>query len=450
MPESLGQPDQPGTGLLPAGTMIGGRYRVQRFLGEGEHKRSYLAQDTHLGRKVALGLMKTGESAAAVPEWQALVQVGGHDNIVTLYDRDRWGRTDYLVFEYLPRGTLRDCLAKRAERGEPFPADEVKLLGRQLVRALAHIHARGIVHRGISPAKIWLDERGMAHLGDFDTAVRRGTPQDDAITADEYTAPELRAGGAADERSDLYAMGAVLYEVLTLRRPGPAGETSVSRSLAELRPEVPLRLRLLVSRLLEEARERRPQSAEDVLHELRRTPDEVLEELRRIRESADGGSRSASEKFILGSNEAWISTLPFPLASILWLYIAEPDQAGKADLALKFFEALGEFAVTVLLSAGIADQEFFDTHKARWFDGMDGRAPVKLNRATMGAWTELCGRLAATGREMLSGDSKQVDRYLALFGASDTELIEALTAETLHKILSLDPPVKSPSMPAFK
>jgi hypothetical protein len=53
----------------------------------------------------------------------------------------------------------------------------------------------------------------------------------------------------------------------------------------------------------------------------------------------------------------------------------------------------------------------------------------------MGAWTELCGRLAATGREMLSGDSKQVDRYLALFGASDTELIEALTAETLHKIL---------------
>lgn len=436
MPEPLDQSDSPGTDPLPAGTRFAGRYCVSRLLHEGERKRTYLAADTNLGRRVSLAIFKTGEVAATLPEWEALAQVGGHDNIVTLYDRGRCGGTDYLVFEYLPRGTLRDYLARRGERGKPLAADEVKRLGRQLARALAHIHARGVIHRCISPANIWLDERGMAHLGDFGTAaVRRDAPHDGAVTADGYTAPELRAGEAGDERSDLYAMGAVLYEALILHRPPPAGETSVSRSLTQLRPEVPLRLRLLVSQLLEEAREQRPRSAEEVLHELRRTPDETLDELRRIPDSTHDEFRPASEELILGSDEAWISTLPFPLASILWLYLAEPDQTGKTDLALKFFEALAEFAVTILLSAGIANPEFFEMHKAEWFGKEGGRGPMRLNRGSMGAWTELAGRLAATGRGVLSGDSKEVARYLALFGASDTELIEALTAERLHKIL---------------
>src|SRR5579859_1621697 len=105
---------------LVGGSVFAGRYRIKSFLGEGDRKRTYLAEDRLMGRVVALSVIKPA-AAQADPEGtgrevKALVQAGNHDNIVTLYDRGSAEGADYLVFEYLSNGTLRDYLAKCSKR----------------------------------------------------------------------------------------------------------------------------------------------------------------------------------------------------------------------------------------------------------------------------------------------------------------------------------------------
>jgi serine/threonine protein kinase len=400
------------------GSLFAGRYRILGPLGEGKRKRTYLAEDEKLGRKVALALIKpTAECgpSQAMQEWQALAQTGNNDNIVTLFDRGTSAGTDYMVFVYLAGGTLRDHLRKRAEKNTPFSADEIMRLGRQLGRALCHVHKSGLIHRDVAPANVRLDERWEARLGDFDSAIGRDSAQGcdpRPVTTEGYAAPEQLAGGQADERSDLYSLGAVLYEAATFQRPPGTGTAETAKSFAALRPDLPRKLGTIISRLLALSPGERPTSAE-----------EVVDALRPARNPLD-------------SDEAWISTLPFPLASILWLYLAEPEPGAKVDFLLKFFEGLAQFATTVQLSACKSDHDFFDKNRADWFKGdseAGGRLDLRL--ATFGTWVELSKRLAFTGRHMLAHHGEQTERYLRLFSASDTELIEALTSTELNKIL---------------
>jgi hypothetical protein len=370
-----------------------------------------------LGRKVALAVIKqTAERSpsSTVQEWQALAQTGNNDNIVTLYDRGTSDGTDYMVFVYLAGGTLREQVRKRANKGTPFSADEIMRLGRQVARALSHVHKNGLIHRDVAPANIWLDERGEARLGDFDSAIGRDTEQDcdaQTVTTEGYAAPEQIPGGRADERSDLYALGAVLYEAATFQRPPGTGATETAKSFAALRPDLPRKLGTIIRRLLALPPEDRPTSAE-----------EVVDALKPARNPLD-------------SDEAWISTLPFPLASILWLYLAEPEPGAKVDFLLKFFEGLAQFAATVQLSAGKSDHAFFEENRADWFKANSERhGALGLRLATFGTWVELSKRLAITGRHMLADHAEEAERYLRLFSAADTELVEALSSTELNEI----------------
>ena len=410
----------PGVASEPSvkiGATFAGRYRILGPLGEGNRKRTYLAEDTMLGRKVALALIKqTAECSPSptVQEWQALAQTGNNDNIVTLYDRGTSDGADYMVFVYLAGGTLREQLRKRAEKGTPFSADEIMRLGRQVARALSHVHKNGLIHRDIAPANIWLDERGEARLGDFDSAIGRDIEQDcDArtVTTEGYAAPEQIAGGRADARSDLYALGAVLYEAATFQRPPGTGATETAKSFAVLRPDLPRKLGTIICRLLALPPEDRPTSAE-----------EVVDTLKPARNPLD-------------SDEAWISTLPFPLASILWLYLAEPEPGAKVDFLLKFFEGLAQFAATVQLSAGKSDHAFFEKNRVDWFKANSERhGALDLRLATFGTWVELSKRLAITGRHMLADHGEEAELYLRLFSAADTELVEAVSSTELNQI----------------
>jgi serine/threonine protein kinase len=124
---------------LPANSVFAGRYRIVGLLGEGDRKRTYLAEDTVVPRRVALALVKPTAGHADPDgtrrEAEALAKAGTHDNVVTLHDSGIVDGTEYLVFDYLPGGTLREYLAKRRERGKPLSPDEVMQLGRQLARA---------------------------------------------------------------------------------------------------------------------------------------------------------------------------------------------------------------------------------------------------------------------------------------------------------------------------
>jgi hypothetical protein len=404
---------------LTRGLVFAGRYKIKSFLGEGDRKRTYLAEDKLLGRVVALSVIKPA-AAQADPkgtrrEVKALVQAGNHDNIVTLYDQGSAEGADYLVFEYLPNGTLRDYLGKCAKRGKPMPIEDVTQLGRQLARALSHVHDQRLIHRDVAPANVWLDQRRVAHLGDFDSAISLADPQVHGslpLTTEAYAAPEELAGQHLDERSDLYSLGAVLYEALAGERPPRVPDRQLAKRLAALKPDIPHKLSITICRLLAASPDDRPSRAGDVLQALKQThitsPDLLT----------------------------WAETLPFPLASILWHYDAEPEPGTKVDYLLKFFEALAQLAATIQLSAYMSDPAFFDAHQSAWLGGgTDGRKPVDLRRASFGAWVELCERLAETGRELLANDNGASSHYLQLFAASDPALPEALASGDLIKLL---------------
>jgi hypothetical protein len=399
--------------------VFAGRYKIKSVLGEGDRKRTYLAEDKLLGRVVALSVIKPA-SAQADPEGtgrevKALVQAGNHDSIVTLYDRGSAEGADYLVFEYLSNGTLRDYLAKCAKRGKPMPVEDVMQLGRQLARALSHVHDHGLIHRDVAPANVWLDHRRVAHLGDFDSAISLADPQAPGglpLTTEVYAAPEELAGQQVDERSDLYSLGAVLYEALTGERPPRVPDGGVAKRLARVRPDIPHGLSTTICRLLAASPDDRPSRADDVLQALKQTHGTALDLL------------------------AWAETLPFPLASILWHYDAEPEPGTKVDYLLKFFEALAQLAATIQLSACMSDPAFFDAHKVAWFGGgTEGRKPIDLRRASFGVWVELSERLAETGRELLANDNGGSNHYLQIFAASDPTLPEVLASRDLTKLL---------------
>jgi serine/threonine protein kinase len=247
-------------------SLIDGRYRVVRLLGKGERKQTYLARDTKAKRDVAIAFMTSdADPQATEQEVEMLGRPSHHPYIVTLYESEP---PRYLVFEYLPGGELRDYCQKLQSQGKQMPLPEFFRLARQLCRALAHIHEHGIIHRDVSMSNIWLDERGNAHLGDFDTAISVDDPDPASVstTLEGYPAPELLSGNAVDVRADLYSVGAVLYEALVGASPSaPPPITPPSR----LRNDLPAGLERLILSMLSPEREHRPPNANAILEELR-------------------------------------------------------------------------------------------------------------------------------------------------------------------------------------
>ena len=232
-------------------TLAGGRYTFERHLGSGGMASVWLARDETLHREVAIKLM--ADTLADDERWlarfkrEARAAAGlSHPHIVKVFDFGLEEHRPYLVMAHVPGGSLRDRLQ---DGGEPPDAER---LARELLGALAHVHAAGIVHRDVKPGNILLDEHGSAQLTDFGIA----RPQDaTAMTQTgmvmgtiRYLAPEVAEGGPATERSDLYSAGGVIREV--------AGE------------DPPARLRELLDALTDDDPERRPSSAEDALARL--------------------------------------------------------------------------------------------------------------------------------------------------------------------------------------
>ncbi len=400
------------------GTVIAGRYRLAHLLGEGDRKRTYLAEDTLLaGRQVALALVKP-EAAGSDPhgtmrEVAAICRIGNHDNIVTLYDQGTAEGTEYLVFEYLSGGDLRDYLAERKRKHEPLSADEVRKLGRQLARALMQVHNSGLLHRDVAPANIWLDERGVPHLGDFDSAIPKSSAGETALppTTEAYAAPEQIAGELIDERTDLYSLGAVLYEALTGESPRKARKMVVAPKA--IRPDTPQDLSAIIGKLMAVRPEDRPASAEQLLEALK----------------PPSAQRRPEGLF------PWAESLPFPLASILWQYDAESDPRPKVDHLLNFFEALAQFRAIFLLSGFMTDHVLLDGYKPAWFGPGGGSRPMDLETAPgFGVWVELSERLSQTARSMLT-EQESAERCYALFAAQDRELVNAMTMRELSGLL---------------
>jgi serine/threonine protein kinase len=209
------------------GSVLGHRYRLMRRLGTGGMAAVWLAQDERLGREVAVKILSDALAGdrAYRPRFEREARVAArfaHSGLVGIHDYGTEAGRPYLVME-LVRG---DTLADRVAAGEADKLDHAGL-ARELLGALAYMHAAGVVHRDLKPGNILLAEDGRAQLTDFGIA----QPEDATALTEtgkvvgtlSYLAPEVRRGGRATPRSDLYALGVVLRESGAERDPALAG-----------------------------------------------------------------------------------------------------------------------------------------------------------------------------------------------------------------------------------
>ena len=278
--------------FVPRGATVtafaSGRYVVRRLLGEGGQKVVYLVHDEVLDRDCALSMVKSellepDDLERLRREAQAMARLGAHSNIVSVFDFGDEDGKPYLVCEYVPAGELRRHLRDAAA---PLPLERALAIAADIARALTVAHGRGVIHRDIKPANVWLCEDGSAKLGDFGLAFSldrtRMTLPGSAMGTATYMAPEQARGEPVDARTDLYALGVVLYEMVCARPPfsgdDPLSVISQHTSVAPNAPvlhvaDLPVALNELILRLLAKWPDGRPESASAVLEELRAITD---------------------------------------------------------------------------------------------------------------------------------------------------------------------------------
>jgi len=228
----------------------------------------YRARDTKLGRTVALRLLPadftTGADARAALVAQArAMTVLSHPNVTTLFDAGEHDGRVYLAFEFLMGQSLRAEMA-----GRPLKVQRAVEAAIQMADAIADAHANGFVHGGLSPESVAMTQRGHAKIPAFELAAHGGFDSSGApgeVRLIDYLSPEEAGGQPADDRSDIYSVGAILYEMLTARRPNPKGAAAPSAANRHVPPE----LDEIVLRAVAPNPASRPQSAATFASELR-------------------------------------------------------------------------------------------------------------------------------------------------------------------------------------
>ena len=240
IPEPPVSPDAP-TSIGATGRTLGGRYRLEELVAEGGFAEVYRAYDTELQRTVAVKVPKPSRlqsSEAFLAEARRVARLN-HDGIVPVHDVGVDGDICFIVSDFLEGGSLADRLSK----GRPSTQEAIRWIS-EVADALEFAHIHGIVHRDIKPANILIDRHGRAKLADFGIAqssVKTGEFAPSLGTL-RYMSPEQLEGKPADNRSDIYSLALVLYELLTGQLPYSSLEPSVVR-----REIVEGRVRLLPS-----------------------------------------------------------------------------------------------------------------------------------------------------------------------------------------------------------
>jgi eukaryotic-like serine/threonine-protein kinase len=258
-------------------TLVDGRYRILRRIGSGGMADVYCAEDSHLGRQVAIKVLhrRFAQDQEFVERFRREAKSAAglnHPNVVGVFDRGEHEGTYYIAMEFLTGRTLKDIVTAEA----PLPQERVIDIGTQILEAAGFAHRHGVIHRDFKPHNVIVDELGHAKVTDFGIA-RAGasemTETGSIMGTAQYLSPEQAQGHAVTATSDIYSIGVMLYEMLAGRLPFE-GDSAVAVALKHLseqpppisqwRPDVHPALEAVVMAALAKDPTLRWQSAEDL------------------------------------------------------------------------------------------------------------------------------------------------------------------------------------------
>ncbi len=404
---------------LKAGERVANRYCIEALLGVGGMGVVYRARDEQLQIEIALKLLRPElasrpEAFERFRQELLLSRKVSSPHVVRIHDLVADGERWLISMDLVPGRSLEQHLDNRS----PLPQDEALLIARQIALGLSAAHASGIVHRDLKPANILLRDDGHACISDFGVARSIGavrvTGTGIMIGTPDYLSPEQARGDDVDHRSDLYALGLILHEMLSGQRPfenATAAESLAQRQfrrpapLRSARPELAAWVERLVSRLLDPNPLRRLRSADAVVA--------AIDARRVARAAPPVWTFAVAASLLLTAAGVWwaqdrglalsvapsIATVPAPLPLDLAVLPLQADPA-DADLA-RAYTAL----ITTSLLAGdgaVADRRQIDNALKRLgFDEAGAGKHSQRVLAELGARRALHGRLVRDGR-MLS------------------------------------------------
>ena len=271
------------------------RFYLVREIGSGAAGTVYVARDPVVDRNIAIKVSRVRTNPAEKKQFdQQLINEAraacrlSHPNIITVFEAGTENGNSYIAMEYLQGAVL----GRRMDGGESFSADEVVAIATKLADALAHAHKNGVIHRDINPSNIFLSDDKQPKIFDFGIARAPNRLSDDEDDEEPYTlfqnnllgtpnymSPEQAQGKPVDHLTDLYSLGAVMYEMLTQRKPFHSETTEgLLEAIAykaptaphEINSAIPVGLSQIVLKAMSKRPEKRYQSAEEFLSDLNR------------------------------------------------------------------------------------------------------------------------------------------------------------------------------------
>ena len=225
------------------GRLLDNRYEILEVIGIGGMAVVYKARCHRLNRLVAIKILKDdlSEDMEFRRRFQAesqAVAMLSHPNIMSVYDTSATDEADYIVMELIDGITLKQYMEKKGV----LNWKETLHFGMQIAKALEHAHSRGIVHRDIKPHNVMVLKNGSVKVTDFGIArimSKSNTLTKEALGSVHYISPEQAKGGRVDNRSDIYSLGVVMYEMMTGRPPYPQSASPTPEATQKSDPKPP-------------------------------------------------------------------------------------------------------------------------------------------------------------------------------------------------------------------